>query len=561
MSDLYNFFDKTINDNGLSCNLPTEYLEDYSNCDTVDWFTYTYNADTGRLDIESTLTKVDDHKTATLFIDGTKQDFPINNRIFFMIDGLKTRDDIKFNYDIVLMIYDIDRSKGCTFYFDISFDLDNIGWEKDRWTYKIKYLNKPEYLLFDMSQFTYKWKVDNIVRSSLTGSQVILSDKVLCLMTDKTEVDVSVYIEELDREIYIGKLQVDRNKYNIQTTFEDVIVFDKMYANLNTTVLHGALDNIYYYIDNNLIQHDYFEYNYGGPHRKLQVVYIDTRWLNPNQQFDRTNLDTYESYIELDIDEKGFDISSYVDNVSYDGITNTLNPNKLIPLQKYKNKNYLSFLNKPKYIHSTNDEKYKIENNNYVIKDRVGRLYIELGKQYVVDLDLTPKEVTIDNLIDKQIIIVDEEALNIIPDAVSLDAYFHKQTPSGLQTDAHGWMYQPQEDMEMRWEKDVTNRIIQLQFSIKFNKTSSNKISKILLMFYTTNNEHIYVYGIEKLINGLMRLYDNDGTTKDLHQVEFEKQFVVMLTTRYNIEKFVIVMNNCKNDNMMIRDIVISEEK
>jgi len=180
---------------------------------------------------------------------------------------------------------------------------------------------------------------------------------------------------------------------------------------------------------------------------------------------------------------------------------------------------------------------------------------------YCVDEDLTSRVVNINNLVDKEVIMIDEEAVNMIQDAITLDAYFHLQNNSGLQTDSHGWIHQPNDNMEMSFSKPVTKRITQLQFSIKYLKTNSSALSKILFIFYTTNNEQVYTYGIERLSNGLFRLYDNDGTTVDMYQDEFEKQFVVVLTTRYNIEQMVLIMNNCKNHNMMIRDIVLSEEK
>jgi len=275
--------------------------------------------------------------------------------------------------------------------------------------------------------------------------------------------------------------------------------------------------------------------------------------------FDKTNLSEYLSYAEVAISSQYFGsiTDSLVNTVASYGLSNTINPDKMVPVTKMGSKSYMDIINTTSL--SFND------------KDKAGHIKVfssgatHNGAISIVGDDIfcisntgRKESVMMSNLVNKDIIIVDVETTSIIQDIDSLRIFFDDTDINNFSSNNDAWMWS---DSKTVYKEFNDKKVIQVEFEMKFNRNpGSNQMSK-LLMIAGTSEGKVYKYGYERAFNGDMYIINEDSTVLKTIASSDSMKLVIRLSILSNVNSISFVFDRCSNDNMMIRNIIITQEK
>ena len=554
------FFGKSINTEQVSCPVLT-HINDAGDCEQKknDFISILYNGNTGNLSIISTANRPLIHGEILydVYIDGAKNEASEANSILsFSKSGLSS---ILSNgsHTVKISAYSQDKSSGCDFMYAFSIDKSNIKLNRSGNDIEVVYDGLPDHMTLNLSSLTYDWKVDGVSAPSiLSGINVSIDPNRLSLVSSEPEVEITVDIAELGIQLKVGTVVIDRNRHSMTMKMETVVNGRDIFVNISSLVGNPVPgSSILYFIEDGHGQlDDTFRLHGQTAGKKIWAVLTMDPAL---ASFNKHDLNSYISYIEQTTPTAGFTTSSFLDILVPDGIGNTTNPYKLSPIDRYSINDFQSFENVSIEKMTTADDQFLISSGSEVRESRTGEIYEVNGEIYCLDADLTARVVTRDNLVTKQIVMVDEEKIDMIQDVATLEAYF-SETNTGLAI-GNGWIYNSAPDSSATLSKQVSSRLIQLQFDLRYTKGAQNKMSKMMIYLYATGGT-VYKYGLERNSNGTVRIHKSDRTFVDMTQDSFATQFVVRVPTEKTIESFSIVFSNTLNDSMAIRDIVITEE-
>jgi len=459
-------------------------------------------------------------------------------------------------YNVRVSAFMADKSAGCDFDYLFKVNPELIVAEKLGTTYTVKYDTDNTNIIVDMDTFSYEWFVDETRISSLSGKSADLNDNFLSLLTKKLDIKIKVKIVELNKTLDLGTIRIERNGYSINTTIATVINGTRKYGNISSTstTVNGA--SIAYFIDNTNINNDSFDYE-TNKGKTLASVLTETPLM---ASFDKNNLSSYISYREQEIplEDMTSESMNLLNVIEGSILKNSYNPNRQEPVTLLEKKLYSNFLNKKFIDFDLSDKLTYVENLSSKTLDRAGRIYTFDNKLYCVTGDITPVEVNLGMLVEKNVLMVDVESTSLLYDTPSIDAFFEQQNPSALVQDGTKWISTNDGD-NVSLVTSVTRRMIQVQFEIRFSRGATNKMSKLIWKFETSSGS-IAKYGLERLSNGAIRIFNPDGTVTDTVQDEYSKQFIIRLATQSNIVSTSIDFIECHNDSMKIKDIVVTEE-
>jgi hypothetical protein len=463
------------------------------------------------------------------------------------------------SYKIKISFSDESKNLGCDFEIEILYpSINDISFGVDCDVASIAYSPRDVHHELDLDQFTYTWRIDGIINRDMTTKSEDVSDNRLALYTSESDVICTVEIPELGKTFSTGTIVIERNKYEIETKLSNVINGNNLYSNIET--IHTAPNNIHvlYFIDGEKLSDTHFNAieNTG---KTLSTVLTYNSAL---QTFDKSDLVSYESYIEQTIPQSSFDdiLMRAYNSVDNNVLLNTYNSTRRTAIEAKQIKDHRDTINYKIQSHSTVDEMYYIEAYNNIINDRPGRIY-ELGDtMYCLDADKTPQIVDITMFNEKRVIMVDKESISLFTDVPTINAYFGLQT-SVLKMSQSGDYIEQKDNNDVSISVTRQKRIYQLQINMSFEKQFTNTGAKMLFMFSDTTGSVVSKVGFERLHNGLIRHYKGNGTHADLHQDAFDVMEVVRPTTQHAVKTFTIVMVNSLDDNMRFKDLVLMEEK
>jgi hypothetical protein len=468
-------------------------------------------------------------------------------------------DLISGSYKIRISFNDESKNLGCDYEIEVLYpSVSDISLTNAGDVYSIVYNPSDTQHTIDLDQFTYTWRIDGIVNSSMTTKSESLSDNRLALYTDELDVVCTVKVVELNKTFSTGTIIIERNGYEIKTSLSNVVNGSRLYSNIETTHTGPKIMLILYFIDGVKLNDTHFDAitNIG---KTLATVLT----FNPAlQSFDKSDLTSYESYIEQTIPSSSFDdiLMSAYNNIEDNMLLNTFNPIRktVVPTKQVTNhKNTVGF---EPLSYLDIDKMYYIESYNNIMNDRPGRIYEVGGTMYCLDNDRTPQIVNITMFDDKTVIMIDKEATSLFTDIPTINAFFGLQT-SVLKMSPNGGYIEQKDENDVSISTTRPKRIYQMQVNMSFEKQFTNTGAKMLFLFSDTTGSIVNTIGFERIPNGLIRHYKGNGTHADLHQDAFAIMDIVRPTTQHIVKTLTIVMVNSLDDSMRFKDLVLMEEK
>jgi len=547
------------------------HIKDAPDCSAVDGsiLSSVYNADTGVLSIDvlkAYMPAVGSEPVVDIQAPeyGSVEKAEDSSAIKYTISGLKTIMDTvegSGTESIAISVSSKDKSIGCDFKRSYELDFSKIKTVKYNIAEKIvlEYIGKPQYLGISLDNGV-KWFIDGKEDTASAGSKELdIKDSRLALLTGK--VDVNIYAEFNGVKVNYGTHTIDRNKYSVDISVSNVISGNKLYGNINASTIGTEELNVMLFMDGERLNEDHFEYSDATIGKSLCCVVSK----NDLDVFNVDNADEYEISKCITIEDAEIDRDILIrlldSSDDEDSLTNSMFSidDRIERIKPLINNNYEDYKNKRKLnLHEENDN-LVIGYTETTIPVKVGEIIYFDETFHITTESLTADPIDMKNLAKKEILVIDEEAINYIQDVVTLDAFFG--TTSELSLSDDGWIFQQNENMEFSAEKEFSNVITQVQVEIKYLKDNTPRGSKFVIYLMTSDGSKVYKYGLERQTDGTMALYDTDGNIVYMYQEEFYKQMIIMPTTMYEITTIKIVGSNMEHDSIMFKDIVIGNKK
>ena len=472
-------------------------------------------------------------------------------------------------YVIGITVNSSDKLSGCVFTHTVpSFDRNRFSLIKNGDVYSISYtpLNNETFLL---SSATYRWRVNKkVVQES--GTFIDLSNKKLIQYTDDTKAFASVEIVGSTIKLKTEDISIERNKYEILTTVEPVINGNDFY--LNYTTVHNGAENmdVNYYIDG-LILSDSHSVSSASVGKTLTTTI--SQGVVPNINFDSEDLSNYISYQNQELNHSyQFNISSrlLLNNVEGNVVSNSFYNKRNFTLDINNNLNYSEFLNKtlPVFLDVDNDPLFvETLDESWQDNKRTGLIFTDLdddgiSKHYILNDELVKREITHNSLVNKDDIYVNDEPTIFYLSVADISIDFVGDTDLLEDHADYGVTLKGNElNAEIAYHTPEIEELLLVEFRTGFVRQSSPIGAKMILTIYAEDNGVISFYGLEKIAQDEYVIYRDDNTISHKFQLSFDKSFHIRMDGSRSAKYFTVVFDNCKQDGIGIKDLVVTTRR
>jgi hypothetical protein len=444
--NIYNFFES--GNNYEDKKKYYGFLEEASDCKSSNFASASYNASNGEFSIQTTYANLpsitNTHFNYRVFVNGglVHESLNINTSFSYTITGRSKMTDTEFEPSKVeLVIESIDKSKGCVFNFDVlSLEKETIKLSNVGTVYSLSYSPLNDLIQYTLADAPAKWTLfqypDDPIVLPNTGLSYDLSQTFLASVTSKDHVSFKVKI--LGKVFGSTKdIAIPSNSYQMSSNFNTVLNGENLYSNVHISYNSSAQTSLLLFIDNSLLLLNHFDAILNS-NKTLTVVIVDNQ---PDRDFfiakgtfvQATDYERYETVFTFTIPT--YSLAQYEYNLLNEVVGNRFKNSENI----IKQTNEIVFGKSDKGIDSIDGDKsvlYSVFNSylyDILLYDNVR--YVEVqdvvsgnsrrglivrdniqspSKLFVMNDTNGYDEVTEKNLVDKIIVLVNEESSLVV---------------------------------------------------------------------------------------------------------------------------------------------------
>ena len=561
------------------------YIIEANNCESIsqNFISHSYNASTGVVTVSTNTSYMPtgiDVNTIVYkpFINGVKaqeSDYSVTGGSLTLVIndadsvygmGTTIYGDSPYIVKIVATIPS--KETGCVFEYIVpAISNDRFGLISNADVYSIVY-TPLGVETFDIDNGSYIWRVNGRVVQS-GGTSIDLSNKKLINYTEKQKAVCTVELVGANVLLKTESINILRNNYLIQTVYQEVINGNDFYLNFSTT--HNAVNNkVRYYIDNILLSETHMLWN-DAKGKMLTTVIFPNLATVPNV-FTKDNTDEYTAYFSQEIEnEVNFEFSyKKMLNIVTNGIiSNSFYPQRKITIDKRINGNFLMFENVITDKYSNTDENPTImeyTSNESQSLARTGLVFNKIKssgekERFVMTEELTEKAITHNSIVRKEDIYVNDEPTTFYSSLADLAIDFTGQfnllddTLIGITTKDNGT------DTTITFEASAGEEIIVVDFETGFVRASAPNGSGLFVSLHDENNIKMSEFGLFKINQNEYAIMNDDNSISHKFQMSYNKGFHIRTSSSNVARRMKIRFNNCIEDNIGIKNIVITTRR